>query len=59
MKVDLSYDELFLLEMAVDQVLYMLNDFNSPVYKRFDLIDKKLGSLRCKAKAEVSAESTT
>ena len=46
MNIDLSADELFLIEMALDQVLYMIKDTQSPIYTRYHLIDKKIYSVR-------------
>ena len=46
MKVDLTEKELFLIEMAIDQTLYCIPDINSPLYKKFELIDQKIFGLR-------------
>lgn len=43
--IELTYDELFLLEMAVDEVLWKLND-NSPSYQRYKLLDIKINAQR-------------
>jgi hypothetical protein len=46
MLVEFSKDELFFIEMALDEVLYRLSDPNSPAYQRFKLVDDKVYSLR-------------
>ena len=46
MNIDLSADELFLIEMALDQVLYIIKDTQSPIYTRYHLLDKKIYSVR-------------
>lgn len=43
--VELTYDELFLLEMAVDEVMWNLKD-KSPAYERYKLLDVKINALR-------------
>lgn len=43
--VELTYDELFLLEMAVDEVMWHLKD-KSPAYERYRLLDQMLYSKR-------------
>ena len=43
--VELTYDELFLLEMAVDEVMWHLKD-KSPAYERNKLLDVKINALR-------------
>lgn len=43
--VELTYDELFLLEMAVDEVLWKL-DVNSPSYKRYHILNEMLYAKR-------------
>ena len=43
--VELTYDELFLLEMAVDEVMWNLKD-KSPAYERYKLLDVKLNAQR-------------
>ena len=43
--VELTYDELFLLEMAVDEVMWHLKD-KSPAYERYKLLDVKINALR-------------
>ena len=50
--VKFSEVELFLIEMALDQALYTISDINSPIYKTFDQLDKKIYSLRVKANQE-------
>ena len=45
-KVEFSETELYLIEMAIDEVLYKFSDPNSPAYQRFKLIDDKVYSLR-------------
>lgn len=59
MTVDLSFDELFLIEMALDQVLYTLQDTNSPAYKRYQFLDQKFFGLRKKAEQSGSAGKST
>lgn len=46
MTVELCESDLFLIEMALDQALYTISDINSPIYKKFELIDQKIFSLR-------------
>ena len=43
--VELTYDELFLLEMAVDEVMWNLKD-KSPAYERYRLLEHMLYSKR-------------
>lgn len=43
--VELTYDELFLLEMAVDEVLWKL-DVNSPSYQRYHRLNEMLYTQR-------------
>lgn len=43
--IELTYDELFLLEMAVDEVLCKL-DLNSPFYQRYHILDVMLYAQR-------------
>jgi hypothetical protein len=43
--VELTYDELFLLEMAVDEVLWKL-DVNSPIYQRYHRLNEMLYAQR-------------
>lgn len=43
--VELTYDELFLLEMAVDEVLCKLNE-NSSIYQRYQRLDELLYAQR-------------
>lgn len=43
--VELTYDELFLLEMAVDEVMWKLPE-NSPMYQRYKLLDIKINAQR-------------
>lgn len=43
--VELTYDEMFLLEMAVDEVMWKLPE-NSPMYQRYKLLDVKINALR-------------
>lgn len=38
----LTADELFLIEMALDQTLYSLPDTKSPMYKKFEALDQKI-----------------
>ena len=49
MLVEFSKDELFFIEMALDEVLYRLSDPNSPMYQRFKLVDDKVCSLNRQA----------
>ena len=46
MKVDLTAEELFLIEMALDQALYSIQDINCPLYKRFEEIDVRIARIR-------------
>ena len=48
MKVDLTAEELFLIEMALDQALYSIQDISCPIYKRFEEIDVRIAGLRIK-----------
>ena len=43
--VELTYEDLFLLEMAVDEVLWKLNE-NSSKYQQYCRLDKLLYSQR-------------
>lgn len=43
-------DELFLIEMALDEVLWRITDTNNPTYKRYKLIDDKIYSARINLK---------
>ena len=43
--VELTYDELFLLEMAVDEVMWKLAE-NSPMYQRYKILDMKINAQR-------------
>ena len=43
--VELTYDELFLLEMAVDEVLWKLDE-NSPSYQRYHRLNELLYAQR-------------
>lgn len=45
-KTTFSEDELFLLEMAIDEVLWRIQDYNSPWYQRYNLLNQKINSLR-------------
>lgn len=54
MKVELTENELFLIEMAIDQTMYCIPDINSPLYKKFEQIDQKVFGLR---KSEEISES--
>jgi len=49
MKVNLSYDELFYIEMAVDQAMYAVEHqygMNNPAYQRYQLLSQKIYELR-------------
>lgn len=46
--ITLSYEELFLIEMALDEILWKM-DSSSPTYNRFAAIDKLINSTRVKA----------
>lgn len=46
MKIDLTAEELFLIEMALDQALYSIQDINCPIYKRFEELDVKIARIR-------------
>lgn len=46
--ITLSYEELFLIEMALDETLWKM-DCSSPMYNRFAAIDKLINSARVKA----------
>ena len=59
MKVELSYDELFLLEMAVDQAMYAVEHLyaqnggtNNPAYQKYHLLNQKIYQLRKSAEKE-------
>lgn len=54
--VKFSGVELFLIEMALDQTLYTISDTNSPIYKKFELIDQKIFGLRKSVEESESAE---
>lgn len=41
-RIELTYDELFLIEMAIDEVLYRIEDTNSPIYQRLHLLNMTL-----------------
>lgn len=41
-KIELTYDELFLVEMAIDEALYKINDTKSPIYQRLSLLNMTL-----------------
>lgn len=43
-------DELFLMEMALDEVLWRITDTNNPTYKRYKLIEDKIYSARINLK---------
>ena len=43
-------DELFLIEMALDEVLWRITDTNNPTYKRYKLIEDKIYSARINLK---------
>lgn len=57
MKVELTENELFLIEMAIDQTMYCIPDINSPLYKRFEQIDQKVFGLRKSEETSESAET--
>ena len=44
-QIELTYDELFLLEMALDDVLWRLEE-NSPSYRKFSELNKLLYAAR-------------
>ena len=46
MKIELTEYELFLIEMALDQTLYSISDFGSPLYKRFEEIEVRIAKTR-------------
>jgi len=43
-------DELFLMEMALDEVLWRITDTNNPTYKRYKLLEDKIYSARINLK---------
>lgn len=49
--------ELFLIEMALDEVLWKLTP-GSPAYQRYDLLNQKINSLRKQMKVEVRGDDT-
>lgn len=51
MKVDLTADELFTIEMALDYVLYTL-DKDFPDYSRYEQLDNKIGIFARQASRE-------
>lgn len=60
MKVDLSYDELFYIEMAVDQTMYAVEHLyvknggtDNPAYQKYRLLSQKIYELRKIAEKEV------
>jgi len=57
MKIDLTAEELFLIEMAIDQTLYSISDIESPIYKRFEEIDVRIAKMGRTAKASEEAEN--
>lgn len=44
--ITLTEEELFLLEMGLDEVLWRIADTNNPTYKRFKLLEDKIFSTR-------------
>lgn len=54
MNVDLTHEELFLIEMALDEVICKL-DMNSKLSDRFNAIDHKIYSLRKSSESSVPA----
>ena len=50
--IELTYDELFLLEMAVDEVMWNLKD-KSPAYERYRLLEHMLYSRRKSLESDV------
>ena len=44
--LDFTYDELFLLEMALDEVLWRIENPNNPTYQRYRLLEQKIYSAR-------------
>jgi len=54
MTVELSHEELFLIEMALDEVLVKFTP-DSKLYEKFHLVDQKIYSIR---KASESSTST-
>ena len=49
MKIELTYEELFLIEMAIDDVLYRLQDPKLPSYEKYHILDQKIYSIRVNA----------
>ena len=47
-KIELTYDELFLIEMSIDEALYRINDTKSPIYQRLSLLNMTLFETRKK-----------
>lgn len=56
MKVELTENELFLIEMAIDQTMYCIPGIDSPLYKRFEQINQKIFGLRKSAETSDSKE---
>ncbi len=52
MNIDLTHEELFLIEMALDEVICKL-DMNSKLSDRFNAIDQKIYSLRKSSESSV------
>lgn len=53
-KLTFTEDDLFLLEMAIDEVLWRIENTNNPTYKRYKLLDDKIYSARTNLKKCVS-----
>ena len=51
-KIELTYDELFLIEMSIDEALYRINDTKSPIYQRLSLLNMTLYETRKKMQKE-------
>lgn len=44
--IEFTSDELFLLEMALDEVLWRLTDSSNPTYQRYQLLEQKIYAAR-------------
>ena len=49
---EFSYAELFMIEMAIDEVMYRVNDTNNTTYQKYSLLDQKIYQLRKSAEKE-------
>lgn len=49
-KLELTEEELYLIEMALDDVLYRLQDPGLPSYQKYNMLDQMLYSIRTNSK---------